>query len=158
MRKNVSKKVRVFNGRRKRSYLRPEDGAAALEMAILLPMLLLLLMGIMEFGYAFFVDLSLTNAVREGARVGVTVEHGADVVPVAQAKVIEYVNNVLGAQYVAALDTSGIQLTETDHLEVVATISNYPALSPFQLLSDSVLPNNISARAVMRWELAGVSP
>ena len=46
-----------------------DRGAAAVEFAIVLPMLLLLLLGIMEFGRAYNVQLTLTNAAREGVRV-----------------------------------------------------------------------------------------
>ncbi|WP_026539836.1 TadE/TadG family type IV pilus assembly protein [Paenarthrobacter nicotinovorans] len=47
---------------------RKERGAVALEMAILLPLLLLILLGIIEFGRALNVQVSLTEAAREGAR------------------------------------------------------------------------------------------
>ncbi|MHA7239876.1 TadE/TadG family type IV pilus assembly protein [Arthrobacter sp. TMS1-12-1] len=46
-----------------------ERGAAAVEMALLLPVLIFLLLGIMEFGRAFNVQATLTNAAREGVRV-----------------------------------------------------------------------------------------
>lgn len=46
-----------------------ERGAVAVEFAILLPVLLLILMGTMEFGRAFNTQTSLTAAAREGARV-----------------------------------------------------------------------------------------
>ncbi|MHA7269860.1 TadE family protein [Arthrobacter sp. HLT1-20] len=45
-----------------------ERGAAAVEAAFILPVLLLLLMGIMEFGFLFNQQISATNAAREGAR------------------------------------------------------------------------------------------
>lgn len=45
-----------------------EKGAVAVEMAILLPLLLLILIGIIEFGRVFNVQISLTQAAREGAR------------------------------------------------------------------------------------------
>ncbi|MGO4383770.1 TadE/TadG family type IV pilus assembly protein [Specibacter sp. RAF43] len=45
-----------------------ERGAAAVEFALLLPILLLLVIGIMEFGRAFNVQISASNAAREGAR------------------------------------------------------------------------------------------
>lgn len=48
---------------------RSERGAVAVEFAIVLPVLLALVMGIMEFGRAFNTQLSLTNAAREGVRV-----------------------------------------------------------------------------------------
>lgn len=46
-----------------------ERGAAAVEFAIVLPVLLALLLGIMEFGRAYNAQISLTNAAREGVRV-----------------------------------------------------------------------------------------
>jgi Flp pilus assembly protein TadG len=49
--------------------IRSENGAAAVEMALLLPVLILLLLGIMEFGRAFNTQVTLTNAAREGVRV-----------------------------------------------------------------------------------------
>jgi Flp pilus assembly protein TadG len=46
-------------------------GAALVEMAVVTPLLLLMLFGIMEFGWAFMVHENLTNATREAARVGI---------------------------------------------------------------------------------------
>ncbi|MFJ5860715.1 TadE/TadG family type IV pilus assembly protein [Pseudarthrobacter sp. NPDC092439] len=45
-----------------------ERGAVAVEMAVLLPLLLLILIGTMEFGRVFNIQNSLTQAAREGAR------------------------------------------------------------------------------------------
>ena len=47
----------------------PERGAAAVEFALVLPVLLLLVLGMLEFSRAYNVQISLTNAAREGARV-----------------------------------------------------------------------------------------
>ncbi|KGJ77126.1 hypothetical protein GY21_08170 [Cryobacterium roopkundense] len=49
--------------------LRDDGGAAALEFALVLPVLLLLVFGLMEFSRLYNVQISLTNAAREGARV-----------------------------------------------------------------------------------------
>ena len=49
----------------------PERGAALVELAIVLPFLLLLLMGIIELGLLFYNQQVLTNASREGARAGI---------------------------------------------------------------------------------------
>ncbi|NGN83642.1 pilus assembly protein [Arthrobacter silviterrae] len=46
----------------------PERGAAAVEFALLLPVLLLLVLGIMEFGRLYNIQISASNAAREGAR------------------------------------------------------------------------------------------
>jgi Flp pilus assembly protein TadG len=40
------------------------------EFALILPLLLLLMVGIFEFGYVVFAYNTLSNAVREGARFG----------------------------------------------------------------------------------------
>ena len=48
-----------------------ERGAALLEVALTLPLLLLVAAGIFEFGRAYQTQQVLTNAVREGARVAV---------------------------------------------------------------------------------------
>lgn len=46
-----------------------ERGAAALEFALIVPVLLLLVLGIIEFGFMFQAQLALTHAAREGARM-----------------------------------------------------------------------------------------
>jgi Flp pilus assembly protein TadG len=51
-----------------RSKLRGEDGAAAVEFALVVSLLFVLLFGIMEFGLAFFELQNLRSATREGAR------------------------------------------------------------------------------------------
>jgi Flp pilus assembly protein TadG len=51
--------------------LRTEDGAAAIEFALVLPILLLLVFGIIEFGFALYNKEVITNASREGARYGI---------------------------------------------------------------------------------------
>jgi Flp pilus assembly pilin Flp len=59
---------------------RREDGAAAVEFALLLPLLVLLLFGIIEFGFAFSTRIQATNAAREAARLAVVgVDDWADV-------------------------------------------------------------------------------
>ena len=46
-------------------------GAAMVEMALVLPVFLMLIMGIIEFGRAMMVSNLVTNAAREGARMAV---------------------------------------------------------------------------------------
>jgi Flp pilus assembly protein TadG len=53
--------------------LRREAGGAAAEFAIILPLLMLILFGIVEFGLLLYNKQVLTNASREGARAGIVV-------------------------------------------------------------------------------------
>ena len=48
-----------------------QRGVAAVEFAIVLPLLLFLFIGITEFGIAYYNKQVLTNASREGARAGI---------------------------------------------------------------------------------------
>jgi Flp pilus assembly pilin Flp len=50
---------------------RREDGAAAVEFALLLPLLVLLLFGFIQFGTAFNARIQATNAARDAARLAV---------------------------------------------------------------------------------------
>lgn len=49
---------------------RGEGGAAAVEFALILPVLVMLLFGIITVGLAYADHIAVTNAVREGARYG----------------------------------------------------------------------------------------
>jgi len=51
--------------------LRNEDGQAAAEMALILPLLAAILLGIAQFGIAFNNYITLTDATRAGARKAV---------------------------------------------------------------------------------------
>lgn len=48
--------------------LRDERGASAVEFAMIVPLLIVLVLGIAEFGHAFSVQGTLSAAAREGAR------------------------------------------------------------------------------------------
>jgi Flp pilus assembly protein TadG len=48
---------------------RHDRGAAAVEFALILPLLVLLVMGIAEFGRAYHVQTTVSGAAREGVRV-----------------------------------------------------------------------------------------
>ena len=51
--------------------LRGDDGAAAVEFALVVPLLLVLVFGIIDFGILFGQNLSLNNAARDAGRFGV---------------------------------------------------------------------------------------
>ena len=51
-----------------RQRMRDERGASAVEFAFIVPMLIVLVLGIVEFGHAFQVQGTLSAAAREGVR------------------------------------------------------------------------------------------
>jgi Flp pilus assembly protein TadG len=55
----------IFSLRRR---ARSKRGASLVELALVLPVLLLLVGGVADFGRAFYTYIALTNASREGAR------------------------------------------------------------------------------------------
>jgi Flp pilus assembly protein TadG len=55
---------------------RRQRGANLVEMALIVPLLLLLLAGVADLGRAYFTYITMINAAREGARHGV--DHPAD--------------------------------------------------------------------------------
>jgi Flp pilus assembly protein TadG len=50
--------------------LRAEDGASLVEMAVILPLFLLLVFGALDFGRAFYLELELTGAAHAAAVYG----------------------------------------------------------------------------------------
>jgi hypothetical protein len=54
-----------------------EDGAAAVEFALVLPVLMLLIFGIIDFGRMLNAKITITEAAREGARAAALVDADA---------------------------------------------------------------------------------
>ena len=59
--------LKLIRARRKNG----EKGQALVEFTLLLPIFLLLLFAIIDFGMGFYSWISVTNGAREGARIGV---------------------------------------------------------------------------------------
>ena len=55
------------------SFLRSSKGQSLTEFALILPFLLLLIGGVIDFGLAFFISQMIENAARDGARVAATI-------------------------------------------------------------------------------------
>ena len=58
-----------------RKFLNREDGQSLVEFALILPIILILLLGIVEFGLILYNQHVITNASREGARYGIVVQN-----------------------------------------------------------------------------------
>ena len=59
-------------------FVHPEKGATLIEFALVLPILILILVGIMEIGLAFGEQMRASQATREGARIGAVAGNDPD--------------------------------------------------------------------------------
>ena len=59
----------MFKFEKSKSKLRNEKGASAVEFALVLPIFIMLVFGIFQFGIAFNNWIAITHAAREGARL-----------------------------------------------------------------------------------------
>jgi Flp pilus assembly protein TadG len=146
--------------RRLRALWRRDDGAALIEAAFVLPMLLFLSIGIIEFGRAFQTWQIVTNAAREGARVAVLGGMTDDAV---KTRVQDYLKMGIDSPASASIT---INRTTTVSLGGAATASasrvqvDYPftfiVLQPLAglLVKDSTVGNAFTMRsaAIMRNE------
>lgn len=72
-----------------------QKGVAAVEFALLLPLLLLILFGTIEFSLALYDKAIITNASREAARAGVVLSNPKPTVTQIQAVATNYLQNYL---------------------------------------------------------------
>jgi Flp pilus assembly protein TadG len=143
---------RLREAARRERIHRREQGTSMVEMVFVTPLLLVLVFGIAEFGVAFGQQQTLANAVREGARVGITFRvpcnagtvHGEIVTTVTTAAALMGINS-------PAVSTNGNECAGSgSSLQVDATVPY-----TFQVLPGlaGVSPNiNLVAKSVMRNE------
>jgi uncharacterized protein (UPF0333 family) len=100
--------------------IKNQKGAAAVEFAIVAPLLVLLFMGAIEFGLLYYNKQVITNASREGARAGIA--RGDDFSDNATIRLIvtNYANPRL-------IDFSGASLTNDDIKMYINQIILYPS-------------------------------
>jgi Flp pilus assembly protein TadG len=122
-----------------------ERGAAAVEFAIILPVLMLLILGSMDWGYWFFVQQLVTNSAREGARAGSITHPKTDI-----AGAIQNAEDTAESYLEAAgLTGTGTAATATATTAEVTVIVTYPVGSLTGFL-DVIVPANAYAKSVMR--------
>lgn len=133
---------------------RDERGVAAVEFAIVLPLLTLMLMAIIDWGFFFYYSESVVNAAREGARAGSVQfnETGTDADAIAAAEgYLSAANIPLGGAENQATATA----TEPDgnnNITCTVTIGDFQGLTGF--LAAPLIPTGITYTSTMRWEAA----
>ena len=144
-----------------------QRGNALVEFALVLPLLLLIFAGIVDFGFLFQRYEVITNAAREGARIGVLPGYeAADV----QQRVLDYVQAGLSMSADDAAEAVGTPDVQTVMLAVATgapfaatqvTVSftyNYLIIGPIVNLvtgGDWAASITINSRSTMRREIVG---
>ena len=130
-----------------------QRGAAAVELAIILPFLVVLVFGMIEFGIMFYDKAVLTNASREGARAGIT---GLGYPEIKQI-VLNYCDiNLINLDGNDALDPDKIFISKDGSDLTVRLEYRYDLLIgsiyKFYAPHEVILNTTISAETVMRME------
>ncbi|PKP88727.1 MAG: transporter [Alphaproteobacteria bacterium HGW-Alphaproteobacteria-17] len=84
---------------------REQRGAAIVEMALVLPMLLVLLMGMLVYGHYFLLAHSVQQAANDGARAAIVGLDGEDRRTIAEAAVARSLQGVEGTHSVTVSET-----------------------------------------------------
>ena len=127
-----------------------QRGQSMVEFALVIPIFLIIVMATIDFGWAFRSYITTTNAVREGARYGVTGATEAQIVD----RVVDRSSGLLtdgDVEVDGALGGSGDELTVDATLEY-----NYitPLGGLISLISGGTLPSplELTTTTVMRME------
>lgn len=107
--------------------MRSEKGAALIEAAVTVPIILLISVGIFEFGRAYQTQQVLTNAAREGARLAV-IEGSTD------ADVRTRVRDYLAGGGLKTLSDDQIPISRSVALTGSATASSVQINYPFEFM------------------------
>ncbi len=119
-------------------------GAAAVELAVVLPLLLTLVFGIIEFGWVFMIRETLTNSSREGCRVAVL--QGST-----EQNILDQVAASMGPTGLTTYTVQTVRSSPGDTNETVTVLIPYADVS---LLGGYFGPTNfnLGATTVMRKE------
>lgn len=148
--------ARVASGRRAarwaRRWARDERGTAVIEFAIIVPVLMVLVLAIIDFGRMMAVSGSLAAAVRDGARYAATSANPSD--PTQQSNVKARVIGSFQAFGGTALTTSNITVSQ-DITNGVVTVAvsgyTYTPLTPvMRMIGAGTL--TFTRSATFRWE------
>jgi len=101
-----------------------ERAAAIVEFAVVLPLLLTVLFGIIEYGWVFMVRQTLQTAAREGCRLAVL-----QTTDEPYTEVVERINQVMGPSGLTTFEINMTHSTGTSPLETVTVTVPYADVS-----------------------------
>jgi Flp pilus assembly protein TadG len=124
-------------------YIKSQNGQSLVEFALLLPVLVLIVFGIIEWGRLWMTMNVLTGAAREGVRVAAVTAPDNNLVQTAVSNVLTAAN-INGATITTAGPNAASEVTVTVQMNyTVFTGSIIPGLNGTLQLTRS---------AIMRWE------
>ncbi len=132
-----------------------QNGGAAVEFAIVLPLLVTLVFGIIEFSILFYNKAMLTNASREGARAGIVFADPRITDSDIETVVDNYCKNYL-ITFGTTGDTPSVSVSRAgneagDHLTVTVDY-HYDFLVMPNFIASLIGGTDLSAVTVMRME------
>jgi Flp pilus assembly protein TadG len=140
---------------------RENRGVATVEFAVILSVLLLLVLGILEFGLVWYAKYAITNATREGARYGVIYHTRADgsrlppceLSPSIQQVVTDKLTNILpSGSYTVEVVNNLAYTTGTSGSDLIVRVN---FTNPWDLLGGLIPPLSnmaFSAETIMKCE------
>jgi Flp pilus assembly protein TadG len=143
-----------------RSKSSSQKGASLVEFALVLPLLMLILWGMIEFGLLLYNKQVITNASREGARAGIV----AQAPRVSNGQIVGVVNSYC-ASYLISFGGAGLNVTTDPATPVTASFGDPLTVTvtyPYQFLVFQNIANTffggsfgtitLTAVTVMRYE------
>lgn len=117
-----------------------DSGAAAVEFALVLPLLLLILFGIIDFGRAYNMQISMTQAAREGVRVLAVPQDGSlpGSAALARARTEAAAFPVTGLTITTAACPPPASVTPTTSPARVTVTRAYDYITPVSAIADLV--------------------
>ncbi|MCK6519902.1 pilus assembly protein [Myxococcota bacterium] len=125
---------------------RDRRGSNAVEFALILPILILLFAGIVEWGWTLNQQMMVVQAAREGARAGVSTPRDDDPETAAEARAVQALND-MGLNGSAAVVTATITGAYPDELLQVSL-----ALPHQPIIGLVPIPVDLKAALTMRLE------
>jgi hypothetical protein len=121
-----------------------EDGASLVEFALLMPLLILLVLGIVEFGWLFSQNNDVKHGAREGARAAAVNLGGNSVLLDRTCDSMDLTSNVVTVEF----DPGGGDVGDAGWVSVVATPTSLSGLG----LIENFLPATLSSTIEFRLE------
>lgn len=126
--------------------IQSEKGASAVEFALILPLLVLLVFGIIEFSVMLFDKAVITNASREGARHGIVFNQDSDGVysPISDADIRDRVKTYANGRLIN-LGGSDQSLSDADIVIAGDRVSDTDLTVTVNFTYDFMIVPNLSA-------------